>query len=71
MNILKKEILKNYHVKVYCKITDLSSERSRNTLIKFIKTKTKKLNLLINNAGLTGIEEKFNYEKKNHLKHNQ
>lgn len=68
LNILKKEILKNYHVKVYCKITDLSSERSRNTLIKFIKTKTKKLNLLINNAGLTGIEEKFNYEKKKSLK---
>ena len=61
---LKKEIEKKFKNKVYIKACNLSSYKSREKLIRFIKIKTNKLNLIVNNAALTGIKEKSKFDKK-------
>ena len=65
---LKKEINKNYKCKVHIKVCDLSKETSRINLIKYVNKNFKKLDLLINNAALTGKKEFSNFNKKNSLK---
>ena len=65
---LKKEIEKKFKNKVYIKACNLSSYKSREKLIRFIKIKTNKLNLIVNNAALTGIKEKSKFDKKRPLK---
>ena len=65
---LKKEIEKKFKNKVYIKACNLSSYKSREKLIRFIKIKTNKLNLIVNNAALTGIKEKSKFDKKRSLK---
>ena len=67
LKLLKNEIIKKYNLRVFYKACDLSSLKSRNDLTKFIKTKTKKIDLFVNNAGLTGIKEKNNFTKKNSI----
>ena len=68
LKVLKNDIINNYDVKVFYKACDLSSLKSRKNLIKFIKKKTGKVDLFINNAGLTGIKEKNNFSKKKSIK---
>ena len=65
---LKKEISLNYRCKVYIKACDLSKENSRLNLIKFVNKNFKKIDLLINNAALTGKKEVSNFSKKTALK---
>lgn len=65
---LKKKIKKNFKIKVSCKSCNLLSLKSRASLIKFVRSKTNKLHLIVNNAGLTGIKEKFKFNKKKSLK---
>lgn len=66
LDALKQELEEKHSVKVYVVVADLGKEETAEKLLKFVKTKNLKVDILINNAGFGGhgvhIERDLNTE---------
>ena len=63
-SLMKKKYKEKYNVNIYYKKCDLEKEKDRKKLITWIKNNFKKIDVLVNNAAMTGASKNSDYSEK-------